>query len=393
MHARDSRGRQHPEPEHAYRSPYQRDRDRILHSAAFRRLSGKMQVFTGDMGVYHRTRMTHTQEVASIARTIARILRLNEDLVEALALLHDIGHPPFGHCGEDALAACLKDDGGFSHNAFALDLATQLEQRYTNHPGLNLTAEVLDSQTHRTNKSQIQTPLLEAQVVDLADSMTYDAHDLDDSLHMGLIRWEQLCKLELVQRVQTNAPNCDLADRSRMSIASISELKNGNVNIAGPNTIESQNVETHRVEQIQRKRLVYQLIELQVDAFLKKSVEVLNEVRDLDTQAVRQVGLRLELPSEIEAGKQELESFLFEHVYRHEKLIAVRHRAATRVTQLFRLLTAFPDRLPKRFQQRARVVGVPRAIADYLGGMTDQFCNDQYIHLVELGREDAQDWE
>ncbi len=149
-----SRGRVHPEPPHAYRGPFQRDRDRVLHSAAFRRLSGKMQVFTGDMGDYHRTRLTHTQEVASIARTIGRQLRLNEDLIEALALLHDVGHPPYGHCGEDALDRCLEHHGGFSHNAFALQLIQQLETRYTGIPGLNLSYEVLAGQTHRANKGR-----------------------------------------------------------------------------------------------------------------------------------------------------------------------------------------------------------------------------------------------
>ena len=131
------------EPEHDYRGPFARDRDRILHSSAFRRLSGKMQVFTGEMGIYHRTRLTHTFEVSSIARTMARVLRLNEDLTEALALVHDIGHPPFGHCGEDALAECMRDVGGFSHNSFALVIVEQLEQRYAKFPGLNLTLEVL----------------------------------------------------------------------------------------------------------------------------------------------------------------------------------------------------------------------------------------------------------
>src|SRR6266513_1721969 len=152
MHSADSAGRRHTEAGHSYRGPYQRDRDRILHSAAFRRLSQKTQVFTGDMGDYHRTRLTHTQEVASIARTIGRALRLNEDLVEALALLHDIGHPPFGHAGEDALDECLAHHGGFSHNEFALTLAENLESRYAAFPGLNLTYEVLEGQATRTDK-------------------------------------------------------------------------------------------------------------------------------------------------------------------------------------------------------------------------------------------------
>ena len=150
MHSADSQGRRHPEPNHPYRGPYQRDRDRILHSAAFRRLSQKTQVFTGEMGDYHRTRLTHTFEVASIARTIARALRLNEDLVEALALAHDLGHPPFGHSGEDVLNECLRDDGGFNHNAQGLRICELLETSYREFPGLNLTREVLDGQRQRS---------------------------------------------------------------------------------------------------------------------------------------------------------------------------------------------------------------------------------------------------
>src|SRR3954463_556763 len=205
MHSAHTKGRRHSEPDHPYRSPYQRDRDRIVHSAAFRRLSQKTQVFTGDMGDYHRTRLTHTLEVASIARTIARVLRLNEDLVEALALAHDLGHPPFGHSGEDVLNECLQAEGGFNHNAQALRICELLESGYPDFPGLNLTFEVLEGQQHRATKSagsehesgQTQSPLLEVQVVDAADSIAYDAHDADDSLELGLVTLEQLLELEL----------------------------------------------------------------------------------------------------------------------------------------------------------------------------------------------------
>ena len=178
MRSRDSKGRKHPGVEHVYRGPWQRDRDRILHSSAYRRLAGKMQVFTGEMGDYHRTRLTHTQEVATIARTIGRVLGLNEDLIEALALMHDIGHPPYGHAGEDALNECVADEGGFSHNQFALTIAEELEIRYHGFPGLNLTHEVLAGQKKRIDKTKTDgpKPLLEVQLVDAADSTTYDAH-------------------------------------------------------------------------------------------------------------------------------------------------------------------------------------------------------------------------
>src|SRR5688572_29146984 len=197
----DSACRRHPEPPHPYRGPYQRDRDRILHCAAFRRLSYKTQVFTGEMGDYHRTRLTHTLEVASIARTIARALRLNEDLVEALALAHDIGHPPFGHSGEDVLNECLREHGGFTHNAQALRIFEVLETRYPAFPGLNLTCEVLEGQRERVKKSKLvsgqPSPLLEVQVLDAADSIAYDAHDADDSLELGLLRLGDLLEVPM----------------------------------------------------------------------------------------------------------------------------------------------------------------------------------------------------
>ncbi len=178
---------------HPYRGPFQRDRDRIVHSAAYRRLSAKTQVFTGELGDYHRTRLTHTIEVASVARTIGRALALNEDLIEALALVHDLGHPPFGHAGEDTLNECLRDEGGFSHNAQALRIVRELETRYHEFPGLNLSREVLEGQRTRIEHAAGSPwPLLEVQVVEAADSITYDTHDADDALELGLITLDEL---------------------------------------------------------------------------------------------------------------------------------------------------------------------------------------------------------
>ena len=178
MRAAESAGRVHPEPPHPFRSPYQRDRDRIVHSAAFRRLAHKTQVFTGYHGDYHRSRLTHTLEVTNIARTLARALALNEDLVETLALAHDIGHPPLGHAGEDVLAELLRAEGGFNHNAQALRIMELLESRYPAFPGLNLSREVLDAQATRKKDGTAPAPLLETQVVDAADSIAYDNHRL-----------------------------------------------------------------------------------------------------------------------------------------------------------------------------------------------------------------------
>ncbi len=357
MFAKNSLGRRYAEAAHPYRSPFQRDRDRILHSAAFRRLSGKMQVFTGEMGDYHRTRLTHTHEVATIARTIGRVLRLNEDLIEALALLHDIGHPPYGHSGEDALKHCLAKHGGFSHNRFALTLAEQLETRFTPYPGLNLTREVLAGQDFRITHDG-HTPLLEVQVVDLADSIAYNAHDVDDALKLGLITLNQLKGLDLVQR----ADHCSASQPHSPT------------------------------DRAARQALVHSLIDVQVADLLELSVDVLQDVAQMDSLSVQQLSIQLDYSPLIAGERIELQQFLFDNVYRHPQLIAVRNQAATRLRVLFEHLLAAPQGLPQRFTDRAQQVGLEIAVGDFLAGMTDRFCDQQYRQVVELGNEEAEDW-
>ena len=357
MMSRHSQGRRYEEPHHAYRGPFQRDRDRVLHSAAFRRLSGKMQVFTGSMGDYHRTRLTHTHEVATIARTIGRALRLNEDLIEALALLHDIGHPPYGHSGETALNQCLIGQGGFSHNNFALTLAEELETRYTPYPGLNLTYEVLAGQTFRVTHAG-QSPLLEVQVVDLADSIAYNAHDVDDALKLGLIRLSQLDPLALVRRAR--------------------QWSDSNQIVAGMNAA--------------RQLLVHSLIDVQVANLLDQSLEVLSDVAQLDSMAVRQVGTLLGFSPLMADERRELEQFLFDNVYRHPQLVEVRARAARRLEQMFARLTSDPQILPERFQNRVNKHGASRVAAEYLAGLTDHSCDELYTRLIELGERQSIDW-
>ncbi|MCR9291723.1 MAG: dNTP triphosphohydrolase [bacterium] len=367
MFSKDSRGRRHHETLHPYRGPFQRDRDRVLHSSAFRRLSGKMQVFTGDMGDYHRTRLTHTQEVATIARTLGRVLRLNEDLMEALALLHDIGHPPYGHSGEDALNECLQGHGGFSHNRFAVVLVEQLETRYTSYPGLNLTYEVLAGQTFRVTHShepdsseadQLPVPILEVQLVDLADSIAYNAHDVDDALTLGLLQSSQLESLDLVQRA-----------------------------IAwGQSNWQSPSAEAFR------KRLVHSLIDVQVADVVETARQRLDGLQGLDQAAVRQLETTLELSPTLASEKEQLSQFLFDNVYRHPQLMNVRRRAAARVKQLFDRLQAKPELLPPRFHNHAQRVGLEPAVGHYLAGMTDRFCDARYRAIVELGDNQAVDW-
>lgn len=357
MFSTRSLGRKFNEPPHMYRGPFQRDRDRVLHSAAFRRLSGKMQVFTGDMGDYHRTRLTHTHEVATIARTIGRALRLNEDLIEALALLHDIGHPPFGHSGEDALDECLKDHGGFSHNQFALTLVEELETRYTSYPGLNLSRELLDGQNFRTTH-QGETPLLEVQVVDWADSIAYNAHDADDAMKLGLIQFNQLSSLALGQRALDcgSAYACGSTDRAM------------------------------------RQVLVHNLIDVQIVDLLEAVQERLDSLVGLDCVSVCQLGVQLNMSAELLAERDQFAKYLFDNVYRHPQLVTVRSRAASKVKQLFERLTDHPEYLPNRFLDRAQKVGIERAVGEYIAGMTDRFCDAEHRQIIELGGTQARDW-
>jgi dGTPase len=361
MHSRDTAGRMRPEQAHDYRGPFARDRDRVLHSSAFRRLSGKMQVFTGEMGEYHRTRLTHTFEVASVARTIARTLRLNEDLTETLALVHDIGHPPYGHCGEDVLAEALGPWGGFSHNQFAITIVTELEQRYTDFLGLNLSMEVLSGQDTRAHKAAAavgRSPLLEVQIVDLADSIAYDAHDVDDALQMGVLDFDELSRLGLVSRAFAQVRN--------------------RYGTLPPNR--------------RRQALVHELVDLQITDLLDSSTDILRSVDGQSADEIRAAGVRLGHSSEVAEERGELEAYLFDAVYRHPRLVTVREAASDRLRQLIQGLIETPDRLPLRFRTRASVVGVHRSVGDYLAGMTDRFCDMQYDFFMTHPVGPLTDW-
>jgi dGTPase len=351
MHSADSAGRRYPELPHRYRSPYQRDRDRILHSGAFRRLSHKTQVFTGDMGDYHRTRLTHTLEVSSIARTLARALALNEDLVEALSLAHDLGHPPFGHSGEYMLDECLREHGGFNHNAQALRICERLEIRYPRFTGLNLTYEVLEGQQQRANKNATevrQSPLLEVQVVDAADSIAYDAHDADDALEIGLLSLSDLLAIPLWQeashRVQQRFGKLD--DRHR------------------------------------RRAIVHEVIDWQVSDVLGVVQTELDERKIASVADVRAAPVIVRSSLELAEKKAGLERFLFDSVYHHPTVLAERKKAQQVLREMFTALTADSSLLPAKFLRIADADGVPRAVGDYLGGMTDRFAFEQHRKLV-----------
>ncbi len=355
MHSAQSAGREHPEPEHPYRGPFQRDRDRIVHSAAYRRLSSKTQVFTGELGDYHRTRLTHTLEVASVARTIGRALALNEDLIEALALVHDLGHPPFGHAGEDLLDECLRDEGGFSHNAQALRIVRELETRYHAFPGLNLTREVLEGQRTRiAHDTSAPRPLLEVQVVEAADSITYDTHDADDALELGLVTLDELLATGLWAAA---------ADRVGRTFAlAPSEL---------------------------RRAVLHELIDWQVGDLLARASQRLGEASWDSPEAARNAEPVIVASPELAAAKRELESFLRERVYRHPAVLEHRTAAQTALRAMFAGYMANPALLPESFRRREQTEGLARTVGDYLAGMTDRFAGREFERLFSAGEPGA----
>jgi dGTPase len=344
MHGMATAGRKHAEPDHPYRGPFQRDRDRIVHSSAYRRLSYKTQVFTGELGDYHRTRLTHTLEVASVARTVGRALRLNEDLIEALALLHDIGHPPFGHAGEQVLDRCLAQKGGFEHNRQALRIVEYLERRYPEFFGLNLSLEVLEGQEYRADKPTAgPQPPLEVQVVDTADSVGYVTHDADDALQLGLLDPNELLEIPLWRAA---------VDRVRRKWTDL----------------EADDL---------RRAVIHELIDWQVSDLLEGALRRLNSGGIDSVEAVRSAGKVIRPSAELAERKTELERFLFDRVYRHPDVMAVRQRAQQWLEEMFQGYLASPALLPGRYREIGDQDGLERAVGDYLAGMTDRFAQQQ----------------
>lgn len=348
MHSVDSAGRKHPETTHPYRGPYQRDRDRIVHSTAYRRLSGKTQVFTRDMGDFHRTRLTHTHEVASVSRTLGRALGLNEDLIETLALMHDLGHPPFGHAGEDVLDECLRDDGGFSHNRQALRIVEYLEQRYPEFPGLNLSLEVLAGQQTRAEKARrTERPPVEAQVVDAADSVAYDTHDVDDALQLGLLTLEELEEVALWRETTTGV-------RRRYADLDQGEL---------------------------RRASLHELIDRQASDLIESTRQRIEAAGIDSVAAARRADVVVRPNDELAAKKLELEKFLYQRVYRHPQVVAGRNIAQAQLRDLFTGFCERPELMPPSFLERGATFGVPRSVGDYIAGMTDHFAQREFQRL------------
>ena len=352
MHSVDSAGRKHPEAVHPYRGPYQRDRDRVVHSTAYRRLSGKTQVFTRERGDFHRTRMTHTHEVASVSRTLGRALGLNEDLIEALALMHDLGHPPFGHAGEDVLDACLRDDGGFSHNRQALRIVEWIEQRYPEFPGLNLSLEILEGQQTRAEKSRrTERPLVEAQVVDAADSVAYDTHDVDDALQLGLLTLQELQEISLWR---------DTVDRVRQRYA---DLDDGEL----------------------RRASLHELIDRQASDLIETTKRRIAAFGVDSVAAVRKADVVVQPSDDLAEQKLQLERFLYQRVYRHPEVVAGRIVAQGQLREMFAGFCERPEWMPASFVERAATFGVPRSVGDYIAGMTDHFAQHEFQRLFAGG--------
>lgn len=341
----DSKGRVHLEKEHDFRTAYQRDRDRIVHSTAFRRLEYKTQVFVNHEGDHYRTRLTHTLEMSQIARTIGRALRLNEDLIEAIALAHDLGHGPFGHAGQDALSELMKGHGGFEHNRQCLRIVEQLEESYADFRGLNLTFEV----RHGLNKyEKKRVPSLEAEIVNYADSIAYNGHDLDDGLRSGLIKASQLESIKL------------WSDMNRY--------------------MESKSVQANPV--IKTKIAIRLLINRMVgDLAAETSANIekfgIKEPQDYVRSKKKIVTFSKDLTEKIKG----IRAFLTEHLYHHHRVVRMTEKGKRFIKGLFKLYTDQPEQLPVHVRKRAEQDGLYRAVCDYIAGMTDRYASDEYSRL------------
>ncbi|HTU24222.1 MAG TPA: dNTP triphosphohydrolase [Pirellulales bacterium] len=347
LHSSQSAGRKYPEPDHPYRGPFQRDRDRIVHTSAYRRLSFKTQVFTGELGDYHRTRLTHTLEVASVSRTVGRALGLNEDLIEALALVHDLGHPPFGHAGEAVLDRCLAAVGGFSHNRQALRLVEELEIRYHSFPGLNLSREILAGQDFRADKRSNGGALLEVQAVEAADSIAYDTHDADDALELGLLTLDELLETPLWAAANERI-------RKRFTALEPEEL---------------------------RRVLLHELIDWQVSDLLASASRALVELGVDSAEAARKLPPLIAASGELAAEKEALERFLHVRVYRHPHVLAHRVAAQAMLDEMFARLVARPELLPADAARRIVAAGLERTVGDYLASLTDRGAQREHARL------------
>ena len=365
-----SRGRRYPEPPPSFRSEFQRDRDRIIHSNAFRRLVYKTQVFVNHEGDLYRTRITHSLEVAQIGRTVARALNLNETLTEAICLAHDLGHTPFGHAGQDALNECMREFGGFEHNLQSLRVVDELEERYAAFPGLNLmfeTREGILKHCSLINARQLgelgerfiqrRQPSLEAQIANLADEIAYNNHDLDDGLRAGLISLDGLRDVPLFRR--------------------------------------QHDVVLALYPQLQDRRLIHEVVRRMINYVVTDLVETTDDALrgagPVSVEDVRSQPAALVQFSEIVAAEHlELKHYLRDHVYRHYRVLRMTNKANTVIRSLFDAFFERPELLPDEHFQAARDMesesgenGRARAVADYIAGMTDRYAIVEHERLFD----------
>jgi dGTPase len=370
----DSRGRKYSEPSHAYRTEFQRDRARIIHSRAFRRLEYKTQVFLNGTGDHLRTRLTHSIEVASISRTITRALCLNEDLAEAIALAHDLGHSPFGHSGEEMLAECMKDHGGFDHNKQSLRVVELLENAYPDFPGLNLTFEVteglqkhevlfrapeparrnsnlpVEKQDHSPGLFQYRAPSLEAQVADLADEITYYSHDLDDAVDFEILSAEQLEENAIWKKSHETV-------RARYRDAREPDL---------------------------HKWIIRDIIDREVGDVVTSSARSIAEAAVQSADDIRRQPRKLICYSEeLSEANRELRRFLYQNVYYHPRVAVVNEQASEMLRRVFETYLSEPERLGESATKRIQTEGLHRTVCDYIAGMTDRYLMEEYERIEQ----------
>ncbi len=350
----ETRGRAYPEKEHELRTPFQRDRDRIIHSTAFRRLQYKTQVFVNHEGDHYRTRLTHTLETSQIARSIARALKLNEDLVETIALAHDLGHGPFGHAGQWALEELMKDHGGFEHNVHCLRIVEKLEDSYPEFPGLNLTFETREGlkkhpEHFYRNKSE-HFRSLEAELVDIADEIAYNSHDLDDGLRAELLNEDQLAGMALwehsLRYIQKKYKTISSLHRKRLTI------------------------------RLMINRLTTDLIETTVVNLKKWSIETLEDLQKLGKPVVS-------FSETMRRDHLQLKKFLNQNLYQHYRVVRMTGKGQRFIKALFQVYLEKPAQLPPEVLTRSKKEGAHRMICDHIAGMTDRSVLDEYRRFFE----------
>lgn len=354
----DSKGREYPDSTPIYRTAFQRDRDRILHTTAFRRLEYKTQVFINSEGDYYRTRLTHTLEVAQIGRSVARALGANEDLEEAICLAHDLGHSPFGHSGERILNRLMKEQGGFDHNKQSLRIVTKLENRFQDFPGLNLTWETREGIVKHETEYDISDAEeydphlrghLEAQIANAADELAYSAHDLDDGLRAGLITVLMLKDLAIW----------------KILVKSV-DWKGG------------------ELKELDRNRIIRRMIGIEVEDLIKSTNDKIQESGAASVEDIQKLPYNvIRFGDEMAQNNRELKDFLFKNLYQNHRVIRMQEKAERIINDLFSAYKKNSLMLPNHIQVRIEKIGLERSICDYIAGMTDRFAIDEHRKLFD----------